>query len=204
MLFRSDTPSKYDYACYAAASLAHLAQSQRDRVGLATFDTSIRDFLPPGGTGLAALLHQLETTQPAGPGALEPAVRELMSRLRRRSIIVVLSDFYEPADRAARALGEARARGHDVVAVHILHAIEKGLQVGDTSVLEDMETSEQLALIADDVRPAYQAALDQHCEELANACRSRRVDYVACDTSMPLANILHRYLLERAASKRLR
>src|SRR5689334_13652869 len=67
------TLSKLDYARYLAACLAYLASTQRDRVGLVTFDREIREYVPPSAKHLNVVLHALDRLEGAPPLATAPA-----------------------------------------------------------------------------------------------------------------------------------
>src|SRR4029077_7474810 len=98
--------SKFQYAQYVAASLAYLMLHQRDAVGLVTHDTRLRQKIEPRANSkhLLRLLHTLEQTQPGGETALAPLWHDLAGQLRRRGMIVILSDCFEQIDPLLRAL----------------------------------------------------------------------------------------------------
>src|SRR5678816_2736984 len=104
--------SKLTYGCYLAACLAYFSSLQRDRVGMATIDHDIVDYVPPSAKHLNLLLHTLDRIEKKGrdskvtPGRslLEPPLRKLSDTLRRRSLVVVISDFYEDVENVTRAL----------------------------------------------------------------------------------------------------
>ena len=100
-----------------AACLAYLANAQRDRVGLITFDHEIIDHVPPSAKHLDVVLHTLDRAKPARPGELVGPLRKLAEHFGRRGIIVVISDFYAEPEEIFHAVGPIVHRGNDVVAV---------------------------------------------------------------------------------------
>ncbi|MCA1964689.1 MAG: VWA domain-containing protein, partial [Prosthecobacter sp.] len=86
---------KFDYARKLAAALAYLLMSQQDAVGLITFDTKVREFIP-NRTRITHLHHLLETmiaTQPGKETSLAPVLESLAQRLKRRGLVILISDF---------------------------------------------------------------------------------------------------------------
>src|SRR5262247_182785 len=120
--------SKLTYGCYLAACLTYFSSLQRDRVGMATIDHDIVDYVPPSAKHLNLLLHALDRIERKGrdakvtPGRslLEPPLRKLSESLRRRSLVVVISDFYEDVENVTSALTHLRGRGNDLMVFHVL------------------------------------------------------------------------------------
>ena len=204
MGFASSAVSKHQFGCIAAACLGQLARQQRDRVGLVTFDSDIRDFVPPLGSRSRAFFHRLEAAQPAGEGRLSVALEQVAVRLRRRGLVVVISDAYEPVPGIVSALENIKGHGHDVTLIQVLDPAEISLGIPATDVLQDMETGQRIPVSLDAIRSDYQQAAKEHRQELAAACARRAMDYVLADSGKPLDDILAAYLTRRAARTRTR
>lgn len=202
----SDNVTKLDYARFVAASLAHLAGRQRDRVGLATFDISLVQTIPPSGRHRDRVLRTLETISVGTGSNLGKALERLGDGLHRRGIIVVISDFYAPVQEVLSALDGLRARGHDVIAIHILDPMELDLHhyqgrrsaLSDAEVLQDIETAERMPIVLAQQRAQYRRLVEEHIDNLRHTSGGRGIDYACFDTSQPLDHILFRYLSERA------
>lgn len=193
--------TKFDYARYLTASFAHLAGRQRDRVALATYDGALRDWIPPSGRQRDRVLRSLETATPESGSDPERALQQVGDTLRRRSIVVVVSDFYAQPTRLASALAGLRARGHDVIAFHLLDPLERDLEhrpFAGTDALRDIETGESLPLPPPARRAEYRQLVDEHIDALRRHSGGAGIDYACFDTSQPLDHALHRYLSERA------
>ncbi|NKC14808.1 MAG: DUF58 domain-containing protein [Gammaproteobacteria bacterium] len=196
--------SKLEYAAVAGASLAYLARRQRDRVGFAAFAAHTRVFLPPRAAALAGLLRHLDDLRAEGAGDFARVLPAIATRLTRRAIVLVMSDFYAPVEEVLAALAAFSARGHDVIAMHVLDAAERTLDVGGTKVLEDMESGARLAVDPAAVRAAYSTALAAHSAALRAGCGAANIDYLSTDNSMALAQVLFHYLRGRNARRRVR
>ncbi|NIR28758.1 MAG: DUF58 domain-containing protein [Gammaproteobacteria bacterium] len=203
MGYGSGEVTKLDYARFIAAALAHLASRQRDRVGLATLDADVVEYVAPSGRRRDTVLQALDRARAAGRGDLARALARLGERLARRGILVVVSDFYAPPQAAAVALDALRVRGHDVIALHVLDPLERDLDLPGPAVLEDLETGERLP-VTPQGRAQYRALVDAHVAALARACGDRRIDYECFVTDRPLDDMLWRYLSNRARLARVR
>ena len=201
MAFGSRSITKFEYARYLAACLAYLSSRQRDRIGMALFSGQQFTRITPGAKRLDVVLHELDRAKPAGAGALLPALRKVSEHLRRRSVIALVSDFYEPASDVARAVAQLRQRGNDVVVFHILDPAELDFSFDGAMTVLDMETGEKLSVVGDALCEEYRAMMEQHTESVRRAMLAHGFDYVRLDTSKPLDDALFRYL---AARERMR
>jgi len=204
MSYASAGVTKLDYARFIIASLVHLAARQRDRIGLVTLDTDLVNVIPPSARHRDTIIRALDRVEARGRGDLPGALGRLADRLRRRGIVVVVSDFYAPPREIVVALDELRVRGHDVVAFHVLDPLEQDLDLPGPQVLEDLETGERLPVAPAQLRAAYRRLVAEHIETLEKACGERRTDYAFFGTEMPLDHMLFRYLSDRVRLARVR
>jgi uncharacterized protein (DUF58 family) len=211
--------SKLDYACFLAAALTYFSSTQRDRVGLATFDDDIREYVPPSAKHLRLVLHALErtaTNAAALPGhaaasaapasrasALDTPLRKLTESLRRRSIVLLISDLYEEPDAVLSAIANVRGRGNDVIVFHLLDRNEIEFPFADATNFVDLETGEKMPVIPDYLRTQYRAVVAEHTATLGRRMREQRIDYALFDTSKPLDKALFTYLLARERFSRV-
>ncbi len=203
MGYRSGTVSKLEYALFLTAALAYLAHRQQDAVGLIAFDRDIRSYIParlrPGHLHL--LLTTLERLRPGGPSAIADMLVRLAELVRKRSIVVVISDFYEEANRLTDALRRLRCQGHDLIVFHVLDEKEMSFDFSQPAVFVDMETGEQLQVSPEDLRVAYAQAVGEHTALLQQTCGAHRIDYQLLSTAQPLDHALFRYLSRRAHAR---
>jgi uncharacterized protein (DUF58 family) len=204
--------SKLTYACYLAACLTYFSSLQRDRVGMATIDHDIVDYVPPSAKHLRLVLHSLDRIERAGrdakmtPGksTLQAPLRKLSETLRRRSIVVLISDFYEDADEVINALSHVRGRGNDVIVFHLLDPREIDFSYTEASNFIDMETGTKMPVIPEYLRQQYRQLVKDHIASLSRRIGEARADYAMFDTSKPLDQALFDYLLARERFNRVR
>ena len=120
MGFTSGGPSKLEYACYLAACLAYMAHRQRDRVGIITFDDDIVDYVPVSAKHFDVLLHTLDRSKPQRAGSLVGPVNKMAEHFKRRSVLALISDFYEEPDVILEAIKPLRFLGNDLMVFHVL------------------------------------------------------------------------------------
>jgi len=199
MGYSSHAVPKLDYARYLLASLAYLAGHQRDAAGLIVFDDEIRDYVPPSTLQgqLSRVLHALDRARPASRTDCAKPFVHFQQFLRRRGIIVVVSDFYEDAAAVIRTVEPLRFRGNDVVLFHLLDPGEIRPPLNDAVLLEDMETADALEVTPDYVRSGYREKIDAHIETLKSKARGAGVDYFLARTDRPLDDALREYLTVR-------
>jgi uncharacterized protein (DUF58 family) len=204
--------SKLTYGCFLAACLAYFSSLQRDRVGLVTIDRDIVDYVPPSGKHLQLILHTLDRVERSGRDAkVEPGkstllapLQKLSEVLRRRSMIVLISDLYEDPDDVIKALAHMRGRGNDMVVFHVLDPRELDFSFADASNFIDMETGVKMPVIPEYLRKQYRELVSAHTAELARRIGGARADYSLFDTSKPLDKALFAYLAARQRFTRVR
>ena len=168
--------TKLDYAKTLAACLAYLANAQRDRVGLVTFDSEVVEHVPPSAKHLDVVLHTLDRARPARPGELVGPLRKLAEHFGRRGIIVVISDFYAEPDEIFHALGPIVHRGDDVVMFHVLDHQEIDFSFAEASSFEDMESGDQMPIVPTKLADDYRAMIQAHIEDVSPKKMQRRLD----------------------------
>jgi len=204
MGFRSVRWSKLDYARWCAAALAHLILAQRDSAGLVVFDEKMRSRIPPasGDPQKAGILQILESTEPAGVTAVGSVLDWLGSRLSRRGIAMVFSDFFDDPARIVSGLRRLVHAGHEVILFQILDPQELDFDYTGFLRLEDVEGDARLKIDPKSIRLAYQEEIRKHNDELARQARTLSLDYLSIRTTDPLDAVLSTYLATRAARTR--
>jgi uncharacterized protein (DUF58 family) len=200
MATASDGMSKLRYAGCVAAAVAHLALMQHDAVGLTLFSDIIQEHLPPRAKShqLNEILNALVRLPPRRHGESARILHEVAELMPRRGLVVLVSDlFYEPGELLS-ALDHFHFRGHDVLIFQILDPLERRMPLGGSVRFRDLETGRDLITQADEIRPAYQAAVENWLAELDHGCRTRELDRVLVTTDEPLVGVLHNYLARRA------
>jgi uncharacterized protein (DUF58 family) len=204
MSFGSRGVTKLDYGRYLAACLSYLSSRQRDRVGIVTFDDDIVERVPPSAKHFDVTLHTLDKIVAGRPGALGPPLFKATEFFKRRSILVVISDFYEEPEKVVDAIKPLRFAGNDVIVFHILDPAEVEFPYDDSSSFEDMETGRKMAVVPDKLRDEYRALVQDHIRSLGQLFSRNRIDYAFLNTKVPLDHALFKYLAMRHKMTKVR
>ena len=153
--------------------------------------------IPPSAKHYETILHTLDKLQPGRSSEFSQPLHKVSESLRRRGILVLISDLYETPERIVEAVNELRYRGNDMIVFHILDPAEVDLSVTDVTSFEDLETGERLPVVPDQFRNRYQALVQQHIDALHKQFGQNRIDYAFFVTSQPLDHALFRYLSDR-------
>ena len=195
-------PTKQQYATRLAAALAYLMLQQRDTVGLVTFDSRIRRYIPQrSGVGhLRVLMEELQQAQPGGETALAQVFRDLVPRIHRRGLLVILSDCFGDVKPLITALAQFRHARHEILLFHILDRDEVEFPFKQWTRFESLEQADQFRLIEPaQFRAAYLENLRKFQDELTRGCHRHRIDLVPMLTDQPYAEALAAYLTKRLA-----
>jgi uncharacterized protein (DUF58 family) len=200
MDYGSEGIRKFDYGCYLAVSLAYLMLRQGDDVGLITFGAQVQRYIPPrsGLKHLQALTSLLEATQPQGETRLEQVLREVAGKIKKRGMIIVMSDLFDAPEMVLRTLKYFRHRRNEVMVFHLLDKNELEFPFERLTMFEDIEDATS-RLLADPraIREAYLQQLQGFIEDYRRSCRRERIDYNLFPTTTPLDVALTRYLARR-------
>lgn len=194
---------KMHYASYLAAGLAYIATRQRDAPGLALFDEAVRAQLPPQ-TKPAHLQRIFDTLEAATPGSdtnIAGALETVAQGIKRRGLVVLISDLLDEPAPILRALGYFRHRGHDVIVLQTLDPTELHFEFRGLTQFEDLESGERLVAEPAQVRDEYLRALREFLAEVREGCRSRHIDHELIDISRPFSPALTAYLGRRAQAR---
>ena len=192
MSFGSLDYNKAEYARTLAATLAYFLLHQRDVVGLSLFDSEIREYVPPRWRPghLRLLLSKLETKAQGRATNLGHALEEVAMLSRKRSLILVVSDFLSSPDDWATELGHLAAMRHDIRAIQVLDPAEKTLDFGKAAHWEDMESGQRLYIDPEVAKQEYQEKLSAHQSKVRTAIEERGVAFQSVTTDTPLDYVL--------------
>lgn len=203
MEFGSVGRSKLVYAKWCAAALAYLILRSRDYAGLVIFDQKLRREVPPGGGAPQAqtLFRELEATEAGGDTQVGELLIGLSERLRQRGIVIVISDFYDDADRIIDGVRRLHMAGHEPILLQVVDPAELDFAFDGHLKLEPLESGESLKIDARTVRDAYLEELRMHTDTLASGCRALGVDFVTMSTATSLDVALSAFLSRRMARR---
>ena len=192
-------PSKLWYAKHLAASLALILLRQGDSVGMAAFhDIVVERVRARGGRRQwTALTHHLAALEASEGTSAERAIRDLAVRLKRRGLVILLSDLLVRPEETLTALKFLRHHGHEVLVFHLLDPGERELPAVSEARFFDPETNDELLVSIPDIRIENRAAVADALEEWRNNLRPHGIDYHVLETDQPLSSALRTYLRKR-------
>jgi len=202
MRYASGRVSKLEYSSYIAASLIYLMLLQRDSVGLVLFDENVRKVIPdssnPGHR--EQLIAALEAVEPTEKTDLGKALEYVGRQLKRRGMVIVISDLFGDIARLLAGLKLLRYRGHDVIVLHILDKDELEFPFQELTLFKGMEGYPDLFAEPRALRQQYLQELDAFVRRVREECVGNRIDYQQLSTAEPLDVALSSYLATRMAS----
>ena len=147
----------------------------------------------------------LEATQPVGQTNLVGTLHELAERIRRRALVVVLSDFLgsRSPQPLVEALGHLQHRKHEVIALQVLDPAELTFPFSDAGQIEDQESGRLVTADAEAVRRHYLDSINAYLDVLRVGCQSRQIGYALADTARPFHDFLATYLTQRQSLGRI-
>jgi uncharacterized protein (DUF58 family) len=204
MSFGSKGYTKAQYAATLAATLAYFLYLQGDAVGALTFDEEIREYLPARHrTGhLRHLMLALE--KPAGGRSTDLAapLKHVAGLVRKRGVIVLISDFLTPIEHLEPELIALAACGHELMVFQILDPAELTFEFGAAAMFQDVETGKTLFIDPSVARKEYLKRLEAHCSGLRRTCQRLGIAYNRLGTDRALELVLFDFLRERMQRKR--
>lgn len=191
--------SKFEYAIYLAGALSYLMIKQRDATGLALYDTEIKTFLPPKSrqSYVSEILKSLASTEPANQTGTSIALDMLAERIKRRGLVIIISDFFDEPQSVLNALKHFRHRNHEVLAFHVLDPREIDFKFGSGANFKDIETGEEMITQPFHIQKSYAQAMGDYISLLKKECYQHRIDYHLINTSTPFDKALRDYLTKR-------
>jgi uncharacterized protein (DUF58 family) len=204
MGFASRGVTKLEYGSYLAACLAYLAQRQRDRVGILTFDEDLVTYVPPSAKHFNVVLHTLDRAKAERPGHLSAPLQKMAEHFKRRGILLLISDFYDEPDAIFDAIKPLRFLGNDLIVFHVLDPQEIDFDYDEASAFEDLESGEQVPVVPQSFREQYRSLIREHINALTTRFAGQRIDYAVLNTAEPLDRALFSYLSSREKLMRVR
>ena len=199
MDFGASPGTRLDYAASLAAAMSLLMLRQGDQAGLVVFDRRVRQFIPPRGNAghFASIIEALETVEPGADTDLATVLNEIAERIRRRSMVIVLSDVFDDVEAVLRGLQHFRHRHHEVIALHLLDDAEISFPFDRVTMFEGMERGEQVIADPRIVADGYRRRFGGYLDALRRGCMERGVDYQRMMLSEPFDRALTAYLARR-------
>lgn len=197
---REDGLSKLEYGASLAACLAYFMVGQRDSTGLTVFDSRIRTALPPrlGPTHLQRMLTELEGIRPGGDTDLSGPMGAMAEGLKRRGLVIIISDLLDTVDALRTALSRFRFQGHDLIVFHIMDDAELTFPFDSLTQFTDLETGQAALVSPTGMRATYMQELKKFLGGVQKSCADVKADYSLFNTQSPLELALSEYLHRRS------
>jgi uncharacterized protein (DUF58 family) len=198
---RGGAGSKLEYAQHLAAAFAHVISRQQDQVGVAVVSDRLNEFIPPGSTSthVARVQEVIEAVQTRPSSNLTQGLRDLFTRLRRRGVLVVLSDFLlDDLEQAFAAIQLFRHRHWEVIVLHLIHPDEERLPQGAAYRFEGLENDGRVDATPNEIRALYEQRFEAHAATVRQLSLSAGCDYRRVSTKTPYLETLGTFLVQRA------
>ncbi len=196
------TWSKYDQATAIAASLSYMAIQQQDSVGLAVFDNDLKHYIKPSNTPaqwkiITQDLTMVPRLKKTNTGRI---LDQLAEKLTHRSLIVILSDFFDDMTSIKKALRHLRYKKHEVMVFQILDPAEISFPFEDATLFKGLEEMGELLTEPRALREGYLQQLEMFTEELRKTCRGMHADFTRMNSGESLDVTLSGFLAARSAT----
>ncbi len=203
MAYASTGTTKYEYASALAGALAYLLLLQGDAAGLTVFDDELRLEIEPGTnpSQFANVCDALAGHTPEGETNLGSLLHRVADRLRKRGLVILVSDMIGPLEDILSVLRRFSFDRHAVIAVHVVDPAEAEFPFDDNVRFDSLEAGESVAANAREVAAAYRRTFEEHRHRLESACLELRTDYLMARTDHPPAEVLGRFLAARGARR---
>jgi uncharacterized protein (DUF58 family) len=191
--------TKLQYGSYLTAALAYLMHRQRDSFGLIAFDDSISALLPASARSghLRAVLLALERLKIGARTDVAKPLHDLAAAVRKRGLVVLVSDLLDDPARVLDGLKHFRYRGTDVIVFHVLDPYELQFPFEQAARFRDMETADEVMAVPRSVRKGYLERIEGLIATYKRELGLVGIDYCLLDTSKPLELGLMAYLMTR-------
>ncbi|MCC7548233.1 MAG: DUF58 domain-containing protein [Burkholderiales bacterium] len=191
-------PNKLDYARRLAGALGYVALLNHDRVNVCSFAESLGDMLPTrrGKNQAPQIFRFLGSIRAQGRTSLSSALRRYFAAPRTRGLVVVISDFLDPAG-VEEAVAVLRRFRHDVALVHVISPEEADPRLPEEAVLVDVEEGSATEVeITPGLLTAYRATFERHAQDIEGYCRKYGWGYARAMTDVPLEDVVLKALRE--------
>jgi uncharacterized protein (DUF58 family) len=204
MAFGTGAITKWDYSCFLATCLAYLILRQQDAAGLALFGAKPGLFVPPRcrRSHLRQLMSVMVNHAPEGETDLAGSLRSIVRNLKRRGMVVVISDLIDDPAETLRSLRLLSSHRHDVIVFHVQDAAELDFSFEGAALFKDMETGEEMEIDPSTLRDTYLQQMQELCEFYRKGLAEVGIDYHLINTAQSYDKALSAYLQRRARSRK--
>jgi uncharacterized protein (DUF58 family) len=202
MKYGSGEVTKLDYARMMAACLSYLVLHQRDAAALCIFDDDIREYLPRSDNrdNLFKIMTRLAEFDPTGPTQIAKILHHMANQVRRKGIVIIISDFFDDEAEVVEAIQHLRFAGHEVIVMQVLDPAELEFPFTGMVEFQGLEQIPNIQTRPSQIRKTYLREFEGFCRRLRQACERNECHYVQLRTDHPLDEVLTNYLAFRKAT----
>jgi len=200
MSFKSEGEmNKLEYSKTLAASLAYLLIKQRDAAGFINYSNKVEHILFPKATKnyLTEIIKLMNSVKPSETTNTAFALSELAEKIKKRSLVIIISDFFDELERTIKALKNFSYLKNEVIVFHILDPMEINFGFQNDSVFVDLETNEKISTQPYQLRKVYQEAMKEFTDKIKYECLKSNFDYNLIQTSEAFDKALFKFIQKR-------
>jgi uncharacterized protein (DUF58 family) len=191
--------TKIEYAKYLGASLAYMLFKQKDNVGIATFDTDIREIFPPSSrrSNFTMILRAIEDAIPGGETAMTDVLYHLAQKLKKRGLVILLSDMLDNPEDVVRSLRSFRYRKHEILVFQIVDPDESDFPFDRPAIFADLEDDSEMIINPGLIRDRYRKRFREFISFYHRQLLESHIDHTVLHTSTSYDKALFAYLQKR-------
>jgi len=204
MDYGSGESTKWEYACYLAASLSYLLLRQRDAVGMVVFNDEVRAALPPM-MRLSYLKHidnALSRSRPQGRVSSANLMSTVRGMAPRRGLVILISDLLDQCEEIITSIKQLKHRKNEIIVFQVLDKEELDFPFTGLTIFEDMEQDTRVMADPLAIRKEYRRRMNAFLEHCSHLCRSALLEHRLLNTSTPPGLALSKYLSTRGVARK--
>ncbi len=196
MRFASDTYSKFHYAKVLAACLSYAILQQSDAVSVGMVGNDAPFLMPytDARQKLPWIMESLAQAEAGGSSSIGKDLIKIAPGIKRRSIIIIISDLLNDEDSLFSALPRFQYEKSEVIVLQLLDDAELNLPYDGQIRFEGLEGEEPLTTFPKDFAQAYRSEVSAFCSNMRRRCESCDAHHILVNTSKPLGEVLGEYL----------
>lgn len=185
---------KLRYAKRVAAALAYVGLANLDRVSIVSTTDKVLERMPAtrGKARIFKVFRFLRELEAEGHTNLEDALKTFVAQNKRRGLVVLASDLYDPHG-FERGINVLRYNKFDPFVVHVVDSEEARPKLAGDVLLYDCETGDEREVtVTAKVLERFEAAYSEYLSDIDRFCTSKQVPYIRADVSQPFDELILR------------
>lgn len=202
MKYGSGEISKLEYGKMMAACLAYLILHQRDAVALGIFDEEVQEYLPRSDNrdNLFRIMDRLAGFEPLRGTRLAPVLHGMAGKIKRKGIVIVISDFFDDEEELLQSVQHLRFKGHEVIMMQVLDPCEIDFPFTGNVEFEGLEDLPLIRTRPSQIKKSYHREFEKFRERLRSDVERHQCHFVGVRTDQPLDEVLANYLTFRKST----